>query len=278
MIRKLLRLARTLSLDIVLGAVVSSLFIADYMQVEPSWSMLLALAICVWLIYTTDHLSDAYHIPHNAHTYRHQFHQKNFKALSGIIVFISILGLILLTQIPFTLILWGSIVLSLVGIYFISIRWLKLQAVFHKEFVIALLYCVGVFLAPVYLSSSLPGPRAWILFAQYILLALSNLLLFSWYEKELDQLDFHVSYATIMGKHLTTKTINICIWILYGITGISIILYFTNISFLFTQFIILCMLATLHSIFLFPSYFQKYEMYRSLADAIFLYPLLYLVM
>ncbi|MEK6479115.1 hypothetical protein WJR50_16325 [Catalinimonas sp. 4WD22] len=278
MIKKALRLARTLSLDIVLGAVVGSMFIADYLQVYLPTLSLCALAMSVWLIYTTDHLSDAYKIPHTAHTFRHQFHQKHFKTLSQLLFIVATVGIILLTQLPINLILWGGGVLSLVGLYFLSIRWMNLQNVLHKEFVIAVLYSIGVFLAPIYMSGLTTSPTIWLLFIQYILLALCNLLIFSWYEKELDQLDFHISYATAVGDKTSVKSILTCIWLLYFITGAGVWLYHSDVQFLITQCIILCMVITLHCIFLFPSYFRQYEMYRSIADAVFLYPILYLIL
>lgn len=278
MISKAFRLARALSLDIVIGAVIGSLFLADYMQVELPIISILALAVCVWLIYTVDHLSDAHKIPHTAHTFRHQLHQKHFKTLSYIALFVSGLSMIILVSLPLKLILWGSIVLSFVGLYFLSIRWLKVQNILPKEFVIAILYGIGVFLAPLYISNALPSTQVWLLFAQYSLLALCNLLLFSWYEKELDQLDLHISFTTLMGDKTSIKIIRKLIWLLYLITGTGVIFYHSDTQFLFAQLIIFWMSITLHCILLFPYYFKKYERYRTIADAIFLYPLFYLIL
>lgn len=275
--KKSIQLARTLSLDVVLGSIIGSLFIADYLQVRLPPVFVLALAICVWLIYTADHLSDALNIPHAAHMIRHRFHQKYFKPIAIAFCVISVSGLVLLSQLPFPIILWGSVVLCLVGLYFVSIRWLRLQYVIPKEFVIALLYSIGIFLAPVYLHAFPVRTTIWILFVEYLLIALCNLLLFSWYEKELDEQDNQASYATVMGGKASYRTMSAGLWFLYGIVGFAIVFHHSSTEFLFTQLIILFMTLTLHCIMHFSSYLKGHERYRLVADAIFLYPVLYLL-
>lgn len=277
MVNKLIQLARILSLDVVLGTIIGSLFIANYLHVQLSWLFVLAMAICVWLIYTADHLSDALKIPHTAHTARHRFHQKFFKPLAIVFCIISILGMLIVSQMPFTIILWGSTVLGMVGLYLVSIRWLSVQSILHKEFIIAFLYSVGVFLAPVYLKYTSLDITVWVLFIEYILIALCNLLLFSWYEKDLDEQDKHVSYATIAGNKIAFKTLIGCIAGLYGIVILATAFFYPNTCFVNTQLVILLMAITLHAILQFSSYFQKHERYRSVADAIFFYPIIYLL-
>lgn len=278
MVKKMTQLARILSLDVVLGTIIGSLFVADYLQVQLPWFFVLALAICVWLIYTADHLSDALKIPHAAHTTRHRFHQNFFKPIATVFCLISISGLVLISHLPFSIILWGSIVLGMVGLYFISIRWLRLQEVIHKEFVIAFLYSIGIFLAPVYLKHSPLDITVWILFIEYILIALCNLLLFSWYEKDLDEQDQHVSYATVAGNKTAFRTLLGCIAILYGIVILTTIFFYSSIDFLSTQLVILLMVITLHCILQFTSYFRQHERYRSVADAVFFYPIICLLL
>lgn len=278
MLKKGIQLARILSLDVVLGSIIGSLFIADYLQVLLHPLFIFALAICVWLIYTADHLSDAHVIPHAAHTMRHRFHQRYFRSITIAFCLVAIAGLLLLTQLPVTLILWGSMVVGIVGLYYLSIRRFSLQHIIPKEFVIALLYSMGIFLAPVYLHSFPVRVTTVILFIEYTLAALCNLLLFSWYEKELDEQDQHISYATMVGNKTSFKTIIACLIFLYGIAGFSMVIFFSDKSFMYTQFMILPMVITLHCILQFSSFFRQHEMYRSVADAIFLYPILYLLL
>lgn len=272
MIRKSIQLARILSLDVVLGTLIGSLLIADYLQVQLPSLYLLALAICVWLIYTADHLSDALKIPHAAHTTRHRFHQQFFKPIAIMFCLISGVGLFLLSQLPLPFVLWGSAVLGMVSLYFLSIRWLSLQTVMHKEFAIAFLYGIGVFLAPLYLKSFPVKITLYLLFVEYVLLALCNLLLFSWYEKELDEQDKHVSYATVTGCKIAFRTLLGCLLLLYGIVILSMLFFYSDLYFLSIQCMILLMSFTLHCILQFPAYFRKHERYRYIADAVFFYP------
>ncbi|MEO0330420.1 MAG: hypothetical protein AAF223_01865, partial [Bacteroidota bacterium] len=58
----MLRIAQVLSLDVVLGACISAWFVASLCRVTVQPITILALGICVWLIYTADHLWDAYRL------------------------------------------------------------------------------------------------------------------------------------------------------------------------------------------------------------------------
>jgi hypothetical protein len=68
-----------LSLDVVAGAVAGALFFGEILQVQLSFSVLTALGLTVWIIYTLDHLRDAKQILNVASTDRHRFHQEHFK-------------------------------------------------------------------------------------------------------------------------------------------------------------------------------------------------------
>lgn len=278
MVKKMIQLARILSLDVVLGTIVGSLFIADYLQVQLPWFFVLALAMCVWLIYTADHLSDALKIPHVAHTSRHRFHQKFFIPIATVFCLISVSGLALISQLPLSLMLWGGAILGMVGLYFISIRWLRLQDIIHKEFVIAFLYSAGIFLAPLYLKKFSFDNTVWILFIEYTLIALCNLLLFSWYEKDLDEQDQHVSYATVLGSKTALRTLIGCIGSLYATVILSTAFLHSATAFVSAQFIILFMVITLHCILHFSTFFRKHERYRAVADAVFFYPVICLLL
>src|SRR5690606_20107856 len=51
------------------------------------------LGLAVWCIYTFDHLLDAKQIGKQASTFRHAFHQKNFKVLGIMLFSVGSLGL-----------------------------------------------------------------------------------------------------------------------------------------------------------------------------------------
>ncbi|WKN29987.1 hypothetical protein PZB74_13535 [Porifericola rhodea] len=275
---KIFNIARILSLDVVLGAVVSSLFIAKYMGLLIPVSITLALGECVWLIYTLDHLSDARAIPHQANTPRHRFHQKYFKALSIIFILVSIGGLITLSFLPLRLIVWGCIIMLFVALYFWSIQFLELKTLFHKEVVSALLYCLGIFLPAYYANSASLPTSVYLLFAQYLGMALCNLLLLAWYEKDVDTKDQHTSLAVVVNERYLRHVIQICLLLVYGLAVVSFLYFNAEPEFRFVQFIVLGMATSLQAILSFPAFFSAKELYRSLADAIFFFPLIYLLL
>ncbi|NJL13528.1 MAG: hypothetical protein HC913_11335 [Microscillaceae bacterium] len=79
---------RILSLDVVLGVILMALLGGHICHHPVEKVVLAALGLTVWLIYTLDHLLDAYQIPPPAHTLRHRFHQQYF----GLLVFFWFLG------------------------------------------------------------------------------------------------------------------------------------------------------------------------------------------
>lgn len=277
MLRKSLKIAQILSLDVVLGAIISSMFVAKFLSVYLPFSHYSALGIAVWLIYTADHLADARKIRHRAHSARHRFHQRYFKAVSIAWFIVALLGLYNLSYLPRQLVILGLSLAALVGMYFLLIRLLPRPRFFHKEFVIAFLYASGIFLAPLYQLSERPGFLIMLFFMQYLLLALINVLLISWYEKDIDQADGHSSFVTLTGVKKSKLTISICQTLLYVSIALGIFYYPAFEKFLLFQSILLLMGITLHSISRKPNYFTESERYRYWADAVFYFPIIYLL-
>ena len=94
MIKKLPSYFRLLSLDVVLGACVSTLFVAKYLGVVLPNLVVVALGVAVWVIYTTDHLLDGSKAVSTPLTRRHQFHQKNRKPIFFILVLVMFVGFV----------------------------------------------------------------------------------------------------------------------------------------------------------------------------------------
>lgn len=277
MLRKSLQIVQSLSLDVVLGAIISSLFVAKYLSVQLSVSHLLSLGIAIWLIYTIDHLADAREIQYPATSARHLLHQRHFRKIALAAVLLALIGLYLLTYLAWSLILWGVILSVFVVIYFAIVRLLQQSVFFHKELAIAVLYAIGIFLAPIHLyGTSLTGLPL-ILLGQYILLAFINVQIISWYECETDRKDGLTSYITVAGRKRGMQSITISVWTLFGsiVVGISLA-YQLDLHFLRVQYVILTMGFTLQCIILFDSYFVRHRRYRYWADAVFSFPIVYL--
>ena len=134
------RLLNILSIDVALGAVCSSIWLADYFQVELRIYAYLALGITVWIIYTIDHLMDAKRIPHQAASKRHQFHQKYFMPLVIITGVFILVDAVLVFFVRESIFYSGVIFSAVIAVYLVFNKWLG-----HlKDFFVALLYSGGI--------------------------------------------------------------------------------------------------------------------------------------
>jgi 4-hydroxybenzoate polyprenyltransferase len=256
-----------LSLDIVTGSVICSLFFGKLLGVKILPYGLLGLGLTVWIIYTADHLLDAKAIKHEAASPRHRFHQKHFKSLS---VFMLILAFVDFCVILFArkpVLLWGAFLAFFVAIYLLVQRYLKMV----KELFIAFLYTCGVLLPAISVTSITLDTPYILLIVQFFLIALTNLLLFSWFDKERDRADLLHSFVTMSGKTLTAVSI-------YGISIINLALTVILLKYGF-EFKTVAILATMHLmllvIFIFHQHMNHNYTYRLLGDAVFLLPVFY---
>ncbi len=276
-VRKVFNIARILSIDVAAGACVCSLFIAHSLSVKLPLSCVLALGVCVWLIYTADHLLDAQKVKHKAHSSRHYFHQKYYKNITIIFIVLAFCSMSLLFFLPKIVLTWGLVLMGFVIIYFLLVILLKPTIIFQKEVMAALLYAVGVFLAPVSLANQPITLVLIVIFAQFVLLALINLLMFSLFEKENDLADGHSSFVRLAG-------VKVIRWLVIGLTFLvvaSTLIYIyylpTHAPMFKVEVMWLLMSLTLTGIFLMPSVVKKYEIYRIVGDSIFFFPLITLL-
>lgn len=270
-------LLRILSIDVALGAVAMSYLWAAWLLVSPSLTVYIILGLTVWLIYTTDHLLDAYQIKHIAHTQRHQFHQKHFKLLcwSAALVCLLVLGFLFLLS--WQVWWWGSLALAWALLHFLLSFFLRTQQylLLQKELRIAIGYSLGV---AVGIFADMPFAKVeWISTVWLLVfvagLAWYNLLLIAYFEFESDVKDAQISLAVSLGlPTLQTLLRRLSVALLmYFMVGC----YFLLPSFQYQIFILLAlMLLTLELIRRFERYFEQKERYRIWADAIFLYPLI----
>ena len=275
----LIGLIQILSLDVVLGAGVSTVFVAKFLVAPISYASLLALCVCVWLIYTADHLLDAYALGRNvAHTARHRYHQTRFKTIALAWGTVALFGIGILFYLPGKLLLYGSMLAALVLLYAVLIKYTTLRTWFPKEFATALFYTTGVFL-PALTTYSAPLPwSASVLFFQYFFLALANLLLFSWFEADTDRQDGHPSFALSVGRPLVRLLIYGCL----AAVGISSVVFLSVVATLevtvAAQGTVLVMTLVLLALTLWPAYFRRHERYRLLGDGIFVLPIVPLLL
>ena len=263
------RIINTLSLDVAAGAIVAAWFFGCILEVHILPYAFAALAVTVWIIYTADHLSDAKKIQGQASSHRHSFHQRYFNSILAILCFAIIADIILLFFIRRPVFIWGLYLIGGVVLYLALHRTLF----FLKEVFVAILYSLGVLLPSLAVTEvPITSLHAGV-FAQFFLIVLINLLVFSWYDAERDISDNLSSFVTWLGKRAAKKFIGF-LFALFFVGNLGQLIFFERNNGLP---VLLLMGLTLLVVFLFPKFFGKSEYYRMLGDAVFFFPALVLL-
>lgn len=260
-IQQAYRTLNLLSLDVVAGAVLSALFFCRIFQATPRWAGFLALALTVWVIYTVDRLLDLKKNPTDT-LGRHQFHRKYYRSLwaSCLIIALVLIVLIFFLRLP---VLKGGLVLSVVVMVYILVQK---QLRFVKEVVVALFYTCGVVLLSWSLKTQ-AGAEDYLIVIPFFIIALINLILFSWFEWEADETNRQNSFVTHFGKSTSYNVL--AVLFAAGIIAIVPVVWTTHYAAAGVYFF---MLLVLFLIYWFPSYFSIQERYRLWGDAVFLLP------
>lgn len=262
------RLLNILSIDVAAGAVIGALFFAKIFAVSILPYGLTSLGLTVWVIYTADHLLDARNVAQTASSERHRFHQKYFKwllAALAIGVLIDTAQLFFIREIVF---IEGLGLAGIIFIYFLIQRSLKLM----KEVTGSILYAGGVLLIPWSIKTNAVTIFQLILIAQFVLTALLNLLLFSWFDKKQDEQDRHSSFATVMGEEPTKKSIIGLFFVQAFLSSVLLVIAQERASLVLIMMNLLLLL-----IFVNKKYFEFNDRYRLLGDAVFLLPAIYVL-
>jgi len=262
------RFINILSLDVAAGAVICALFFAKIFDVIILPYGVISLGLTVWIIYTADHLIDAQKVKRPASTERHRFHQRYFKTLFALLIIAVLIDATQLFFIRKTVFIVGLALALLITIYFLLQRYLR----FLKELIGALLYTGGVLLIPWSVKNTSYDSVQIILITQFIITALINLLLFSWFDKNQDEQDQHSSFATTMGWD-ATKNFIIALFFLQAILAVVQFAIWEEKPVI----IVVLMNVLLLLIFINRKYFEAEDRYRLLGDAVFFVPLIYLL-
>lgn len=264
-----------LSIDVALGSCAMAYLLAQVLSIQIPFIIYFSLGMCVWLIYTIDHLMDATKMQGNAVSPRHVFHQKYFEELAWIWLVVFVLtGFLSLAYLPIQTIKLGIIAAIFVVVHFVLVNFLgsKISVLVQKEFGVAISYLLGVSVGPLSLIEVFPSYLYWVL-AQIFLYAFINLLQFSYFETEVDSQQGQTSIARSIGSKYLGNIIN-------GILILALIVNiycFKNFSeFLNIQSVLFVMYLALALLFLAKKHFQANEKYRLLGDMVFIFPLVLL--
>lgn len=263
---KIYRWLNLISIDVSAGTVVCAAFFGELLGVTINISVFIALSLTVWIIYTADHLLDSRKLKTSASTFRHRFFQLHHTIFIVLLVIAVLADSIIVINFPRPLSMAGSYLILPIIIYLLLQRFISP----FKELCGAIFYTAGVML-PALVLRTIPMSSFLVIAAiQFFLVAWMNLLLFSLFDKERDERDYQVSFATKYGE---IKTHRFIFMIFLGILGLT--LYQVFYQHWFTGLIMLAMSLVLLLMVFKKDWFMLNERFRLTGDAIFFLPLLY---
>lgn len=266
---------QALSIDVAFGATIMSAFVAKFMNVRVPIEVYVSLFVAVWLIYTIDHLIDASKLKDRKTSFRHSFHQKYFNKITGIWILVFLSGVFFSLLLPLETRKIGFIASALVIVHLVLVYLLgsKVSVFIQKELGIAFTYCVGISVGPISLGNGFDA-FGYFFMGQIFILALTNLLAFSWFDRSIDIAQHQSSAVLNLGERMVLELI----FFLFALFILSLVLAFLFFPVYGNYEMILgTMGATLFFIMAFQKFFATNERYRIFGDLIFLFPLLVLL-
>lgn len=197
LIQRFFLLISWLSLDVVIGAMASLYFFQELLHVSLDWSAFVLLGLAVWTIYNLDHLLDARRIA-NSSSPRRAFHRR-YQVVLWVGILIAVLSGL---GGAYFWIGWGKeFQLTLVLAFsMFGCRWAiqKFGPVLLKEVSIALFYVVGTIWLPLLRAEAADLSWEVLIFAAlFFVLALLNLWMLSFLDREEDRQDGFLSIAQL---------------------------------------------------------------------------------
>lgn len=267
---KFYRYFHFLSFDIVLGALASTCFAARLFSTRPGLVWWITLALTVWLLYTGDHMLDAWRHRKKVQREMHYFLLKQRRlviyslGVVAVVDFMLIINLLDKDLFKYALILAGLVLL-----------FYAMRHVFRKnrflfipgELFVLLIYLAGTWLGPLAMVEGGFETSQGLIALIFGAVLLMNLGVISLYDLKLDSRMGIASMAQLLGKK-RTKTL---------LTGTGVGIYLLSVlQFLvfeadrYSQFaLILCGMATILLLVVYlPSRFRRNDRYRWTADAV----------
>ncbi|MDX2245509.1 MAG: hypothetical protein SF052_01935 [Bacteroidia bacterium] len=269
------RYFQILSLDVVVGALASGGMAAQILQVAMPSAWWWALPISVWVIYTADHLLDAHRLKEQAHTERHLFHYRYFRVLSAIWMGAFVICIALIPfLVPLPILEMGLIMGGFVAFHLGLVQWVggKTSWLLQKELGVALIYAAGVWGGPLVMTGDPLTQVEIILFLQFFLIALINLMIFSLFDLETDTRDRQTSFVRAIGAK---KTIGFIFFFSAGVAlcGLGLASEFSPEEWA-VEAIYGAMVAILLLLVVQRKWFGQKERYRVWGDGVFFLPFL----
>lgn len=275
---KVYRYIQLLSFDVVAGALFCGVMASRWFNATMPVIWWLALPISVWVVYTADHLIDAYRLGVKATSERHQFHL-TWKKPIGITWGLSALVCVFIVPffVPLELLILGIGAGVISALHFFLVWLVKNEVTpwLTKELGVAFVYSLGVWGGGLALSEDPISLLTLLPVIQFFFLALVNLLTFSVYEELEDEKDGFTSWARGLGSQITMKVIA-CLLALTVMIGGIVLTFAENQLSMRIEITYLFMGSLLAWVAFDQEKFRDSGLYRLAADGAFLIPCIWL--
>jgi 4-hydroxybenzoate polyprenyltransferase len=236
---------------------------------RPGWVWYLCLAATVWLLYTGDHVVDAWR--HRKMDLRplHRYIFRNRRSMLWFMGVVLVVDILLVLNLLNPEMLKISLALGGLVLLFYAMRHVfRRNRLFFipGEIFVMLLYLAGILLGPYVTRNTEPGPPEVLVGLMVSGVLLMNLGIISLYDVNLDQRLGISSLARVLGP---ASTRNILFATFGGVLLLQVMQFMVYGQALTTQIglILLGMALVLLMILLYPSRFRNKEYYRLAADA-----------
>jgi 4-hydroxybenzoate polyprenyltransferase len=171
------------------------------------------------------------------------------------------------------IVLFGLVTLFVTGIYLLFVFLIKKQRVrvLQKEFVVAIIYTIGIWGGPITLIDLQLNPFQVICLMLFFLLAFADLLIFSIHEYQEDKTDRHNTFPVNFGKK-TAHVVTYIILILVVLFAWFLIISDTNFIYNLSGSLFIFMSLILFVLLVFKSFFKKDYRYRFIGELVFWLP------
>ena len=232
-----------------------------------NYSAILLLGCVLWSIYILDRILDNQDKNHFK-SERHEFHKRNQFILQCIVLGLILISLSLAVFQKMEVLLFGSLISSIVLLYFLLINKTT-NGKYFKEILMPIIYCLAVVGIPFVEKSSI-NLSEWILAFIFFNLILQNILFFSF--KEYSEKVNLENICSIIKPNKIRKAINYL-----GALNIFLVIFFFSGQLDYTQklaWIFLIVSISMSIILSLPSEYLKNEKYRWIIDGLLFLPIL----
>jgi 4-hydroxybenzoate polyprenyltransferase len=263
-----------LSIDVAIGSIGSSVLAVNVLNVKLPLFYWLILPLCVWIIYTSDHLLDAFKIKDKAISGRHKFHFIHRKKIIFALFLAGMLSVFLIERhLEKEMVVLGFCIYFFILVYLLSNHFAnKIFKFLPREVIIAAGYIAGTWGIPLLVKSPFVSRYDWLFLLNHFLIILTIPLLYSIFEYTADESSGFISFSTTFGTKVASILVTVLLVISSLVSGISYIILHNSIS-----IILFAMSGMLFLTLFYRKKLMVDEKYRTICDSTNFLPFLLLI-